>query len=198
MTNKYQFYLKPLVFIASLFPIISLIIFGYRGELGANPIEHVTRSTGTWTLIFILITLSITPARKILNIPWLIKIRRMLGLFTFFYALLHFTTYIWLDQFFDFHSIYKDIIKHPYITVGFSAFLLLIPLAITSSNFMIKKMGWKKWQQLHKLIYLIAILGVIHYWWLVKKDITEPLIYAILLAILLGYRLVTMSKKKTN
>ena len=142
-----------------------------------------------------MITLSITPLRNISGWTWLIKLRRMAGLFAFFYVLLHFITYIWLDQFFDLAAILKDVIKRPFITIGFTAFILLIPLAITSNNAMIKKLGGKRWQLLHKLVYVIAIFAVIHYWWLVKKDITQPLIYAGVLTALLGFRLMKIKKK---
>ena len=185
---KYFTQLKAALFLASLIPLTRLGWYGYSGQLGANPIEFITRSLGTWTLAFLLITLSITPLRKLSGWSWLVKLRRMAGLFAFFYALLHFITYIWLDQFFDLSSIYKDVIKRPFITLGFAAFIMLIPLAITSTNAMMKKLGGKRWQMLHRLIYPIAIFGVVHYWWLVKKDITQPLVYAVVLAALLGYR----------
>jgi len=185
---KYFRQLKVALFLASLIPLIRLSWYGYFSQLGANPIEFITRSLGTWTLVFLLITLSITPLRKLSGWSWLIKLRRMAGLFAFFYALLHFITYIWLDQFFDLNDIYKDVIKRPFITIGFTAFVLLIPLAVTSTNAMMKKLGGKRWQMLHRLIYPIAIFAVLHYWWLVKKDITQPLIYAAVLATLLGYR----------
>ena len=186
---KYFPQLKAALFLASLIPLIRLSWYGYSSQLGANPIEFITRSLGTWTLVFLLITLSITPLRNLSGWSWLIKLRRMAGLFAFFYALLHFITYIWLDQFFDLNSIYKDVIKRPFITIGFTAFVLLIPLAVTSTNAMMKKLGGKRWQMLHRLIYPIAIFAVLHYWWLVKKDITQPLIYATVLAVLLAYRL---------
>ncbi len=181
---------KAALFIAGLLPLVRLVWLGANDGLGANPIEFITHSTGTWTLVGLLTTLSITPLRKISGWNWLIRLRRMLGLFTFFYACLHFTTYIWLDQFFDLQMVVKDVIKRPFITVGFLAFVLLIPLAVTSTNAMMKRLGGKKWQTLHRLIYAIAVLGVAHYWWLVKKDITQPLIYALVLAALLGIRLV--------
>lgn len=181
-------FIKPLVFLICLFPLGRLSWFAFHDGLGANPIEFITRSTGTWTLVFLLITLSITPVRKLLKQPMLIQLRRMLGLYAFFYACLHFTTYIWLDQFFDLAAIYKDVIKRPFITIGFPSFLLLIPLALTSTNAMIRRLGGKRWQQLHRLVYLVAIGGIFHYWWLVKKDITQPVIYAVVLTILLGYR----------
>lgn len=171
-----------------LVPLGRLIFLGLSDQLGANPIEFITRSTGTWTLVGLLATLSITPLRKLSGLNWLIRFRRVLGLFAFFYACLHFTTYLWLDQFFDPGSIAKDIIKRPFITAGFTAYLLLLPLAATSSQRMMKKMG-RNWQRLHRLVYLVAGLGVVHYWWLVKKDITEPLIFACVLAALLAMRL---------
>jgi sulfoxide reductase heme-binding subunit YedZ len=186
---KYFTLLKAALFLASLIPLTRLGWYGYSGQIGANPIEFITRSLGTWTLAFLLITLSITPLRKLSGWSWLVKLRRMAGLFAFFYALLHFITYIWLDQFFDLSSIYKDVIKRPFITIGFAAFIMLIPLAITSTNAMMKKLGGKRWQMLHRLIYPVAIFGVVHYWWLVKKYITQPLVYAVVLAALLGYRL---------
>ena len=193
---KYFTQLKAALFLVSLIPFFRLAWHAYTDQLGANPIEFITRSLGTWTLVFLLITLSITPLRNITNWNWLLKLRRMAGLFAFFYALLHFTTYIWLDQFFDAAAIYKDVFKRPFITVGFTAFVLLIPLAATSTNAMIKHLGAKRWQRLHKLVYLIAIFSVLHYWWLVKKDITQPLIYATVLTALLGFRVVMQYRKK--
>ena len=187
--------IKSVIFVACLIPLARLVWFAFQGNLSANPIEFITRSLGTWTLVFLLITLSITPLRKLLNQPWLIKLRRMLGLFAFFYASLHFVTYIWLDQFFDLQAIYKDVIKRPFITVGFASFILLIPLAVTSTNNMVRRLGGKRWQKLHRLVYLIAIGGVVHYWWLVKKDITQPVIYAAVLAVLLGYRVFVYMRK---
>ncbi len=171
-----------------LFPFGRLIFLALTDGLGANPIEFITRSTGTWTLVGLLLTLSVTPLRKLSNRTWLVKFRRLLGLFAFFYACLHFTTYIWLDQFFDLSGIIKDVLKRPFITVGFTAFILLIPLAATSNQRMMKKLA-RNWQRLHRLVYLIAVLGVLHYWWLVKKDITQPLIYGCALTILLATRL---------
>jgi methionine sulfoxide reductase heme-binding subunit len=193
---KYFPQLKAALFLASLIPFFRLGWFGYTGQLGANPIEFITRSLGTWTLVFLLITLSITPLRNLSGWSGLIKLRRMAGLFAFFYALLHFITYIWLDQFFDLHDIYKDVIKRPFITIGFAAFIMLIPLALTSTNAMIKRLGGKRWLLLHRLVYLIAICGVLHYWWLVKKDITQPLVYSIVLAILLAYRVLIKILRK--
>ena len=198
---KYFTQLKAALFIACLFPLMRLAWFGYAGQLGANPIEFITRSLGTWTLVLLLITLSITPLRHLSGWSWLIRLRRMAGLFAFFYALLHFSTYLWLDQFFDLQAIYKDVLKRPFITAGFAAFTLLVPLAITSTNAMMKRLG-RRWQLLHRLVYPAAMLAVLHYWWLVKKDITQPLVYAALLAVLLAYRvwlaLAKYRSRKTN
>jgi methionine sulfoxide reductase heme-binding subunit len=179
---------KLWIFGICLVPLVRLIVLGGSGGLGANPIEFITRSTGTWTLVGLLVTLSVTPLRRLTGRAELLRYRRMLGLFTFFYASLHFVTYIWLDQFFDPVAIAKDIIKRPFITVGFTAFVLLIPLAATSTHAMMRRLG-RRWQFLHRLIYPIALLGVIHYLWLVKKDLTEPLIYGVILALLLAVRL---------
>lgn len=181
--------IKAAVFLLALIPLFKLGMGAYFDALGANPIEKITRTTGYWTLTFLLITLSATPLKRLLAWNWLIRLRRMLGLFAFFYGSLHFLTYLVLDQFFDWESILKDIIKRPYITVGFPSFVLMIPLAITSTDRMIRRLGGKRWRWLHRLIYLIATGGVVHYWWLVKKDITNPAIFAVLLAILLGIRL---------
>lgn len=160
-----------------------------RWSLGANPIEVITRSTGKWTLVFLLLTLSITPARKLLNQPWLIRFRRMLGLFAFFYVSLHFITYIWLDKFFDVHEMLVDIAKRKFITVGFTAFVLLIPLAVTSTTGWIRRLGGQRWRRLHQLIYVSAVLGVLHFLWLVKFDTRRPIYYGTVLATLLLYRL---------
>jgi sulfoxide reductase heme-binding subunit YedZ len=189
LNNKAIAWLKISVFLLALIPFFKLGISGYLDNLGANPIEKITHRTGYWTLSFLLITLTITPLRRLTGWLWLVRLRRMLGLFAFFYGCLHFSTYLVLDQFFDWDNIVKDIVKRPYITVGFSAFVLLIPLAITSNNRIIKLIGGKQWRLLHRAIYPIAIGGVVHYWWLVKKDITQPLIFALLLSILLAARL---------
>ena len=181
--------IKICVFLLALLPLTKLGMNTYWDKLGANPIEKITRTTGYWTLTFLLISLSLTPLRRLSGCQWLMRIRRMLGLYAFLYGSLHFITYIVLDQFFDWEAILKDIIKRPYITVGFPAYLLLIPLAITSTDAMTRRLGGKRWRLLHKLVYLSAIGGVIHYWWLVKKDLTNPLSFAILLSLLLGLRL---------
>ncbi len=182
-------WIKAVVFILCLIPLGHLVWGATTNNLGANPIEVITRSTGKWTLIFLLITLSVSPLRKLSRLQWLIKFRRMLGLFAFFYVCLHFTTYIWLDQFFDIMAISKDVIKRPFITVGFSSFVLLIPLALTSNRGMIRRLGGRRWQQLHRLIYLSAIGGVVHFLWLVKADLQRPLIYGAILMLLLGFRI---------
>ena len=191
--------LKIAVFVACLAPVAWLLwkFFGstpgdmstWGVGLGANPIEKITHATGDWTLRFLLITLAITPLRKLLALPALIKFRRMFGLFAFFYGCLHFTTYIWLDKFFNLHEMLADIAKRKFITVGFTAFLLLIPLALTSTAGWIRRLGGKRWHALHRLIYVSAIAGVIHYLWLVKADIRKPLIYGAILAVLLLYRI---------
>lgn len=181
---------KMIIFLAALIPLGRLGWKALHDGLGANPIEVITHSTGDWTLILVLTTLSITPLRRITRQYWLIGMRRMIGLFAFFYGVLHFTTYIWLDKFFDLHEMFKDVAKRPFITVGFSAFVLLIPLALTSTAGWIRRLGGKNWLRLHRLIYLTGILGVIHYIWLVKADLRKPLEYAFALSILLLYRIV--------
>ncbi|MGH7844040.1 MAG: sulfite oxidase heme-binding subunit YedZ [Candidatus Binatia bacterium] len=181
--------LKSMVFLLCLLPLVLLGWDGYTDNLGANPIETITRATGKWTLNLLLVTLAITPLRKISGWQSLIKFRRMLGLFAFFYACLHFTTYVWLDQFFEIPSMVKDIVKRPFITVGFASFALLIPLAVTSTSGMIRRLG-KRWKQLHRLVYASATGGVLHFLWLVKADIRRPVLYGGILALLLACRLV--------
>ena len=188
--------IKVVAFLLALLPLARLIAGFLLERLGANPIELITRSTGTWTLSFLLIALSVTPVRRITGWHWLLRLRRMFGLFAFFYACLHFTTDVWLDQFFDWPAILKDILKRRFIWIGFAAFVMLIPLAATSTNAAVRWMGAPGWQRLHRLAYAIAICGVIHYWWLVKKDVTQPLIYGSVLAVLLGYRVVQALRKR--
>lgn len=180
--------LKPVAFIICLIPFGQLLYRAYTDDLGANPIETITRFTGSWSLLILLASLAVTPLRRLTGWNELIRYRRMLGLFAFSYATLHFTTYMVLDLYFDFGAIAKDILKRPYITVGFTALVLMIPLAVTSTSAMIRRLG-KRWQQLHYLVYVIGILGVIHFYWLVKSDITRPAQYGLVLAALLGYRL---------
>ena len=191
-------WLKPVVFILCLGPLTRLAWKAYMGLLGANPIEVITHSTGDWILIFLMVTLSITPLRKLTGQLWLIRYRRMFGLFAFFYATLHFLTYIWLDKFFDLHEMLADVAKRRFITIGFTGFILLVPLALTSTSGWIRRLGGKRWQTLHRLIYGSALAGVIHYWWLVKADITKPVRYAFILALLLGYRIVVWLLRKAK
>jgi methionine sulfoxide reductase heme-binding subunit len=176
------------VFVAALTPLAWLLWGFFHDELGGNPVEYITHSTGDWTMRFLLLTLLVTPLRKLTNQQYLLRFRRMLGLFAFFYGCLHFTTYLWLDQSFDLASIGKDIFKRPFITAGFAAFVGMVPLAVTSTKKMISRLGGKRWQQLHRLIYFSALAGVVHYWWLVKSDIRKPLLYGVMLAVLLALR----------
>lgn len=180
---------KVAVFLLCLSPLAHLGWRAYQGRLTANPVEFVQHFTGDWTLRFLLITLSVTPLRKLLNLPDLIRFRRMLGLFAFFYVCLHFLTYIGPDQLFSLSGMWKDVAKRPFITIGFAGFVLLIPLAVTSTKGWIRRLGGKRWQALHRLIYVSAFCGVIHYYWLVKSDHRLPLLYGAILAVLLLYRL---------
>jgi sulfoxide reductase heme-binding subunit YedZ len=188
MTGKQLTVLKTVIFLLALVPFVLLLVRGWKNELGANPIETVTHITGIWTIRFLVITLAISPLRKLTGQAILIRFRRMLGLFTFFYACMHFLTYIWLDQYFDWPFIIKDITEHPYIIVGFTTFLILLSLAVTSPRFMVRKMG-KNWKKLHRLIYPAAFLASFHFLWLVKSDIREPLLYFALFTILMLLRL---------
>ncbi len=188
-------YLKPVLFLACLAPLGTLVWRGFHSTLGANPIETITHSTGDWTLTFLLITLSITPLRRLTRQYWLIGLRRMLGLFAFFYGSLHLMTYVWLDKFFDVHEMLADIAKRRFITAGMTAFTLMIPLALTSTKWSIRKLGGKRWQLLHRLIYASAAAGVIHYVWLVKADLKKPLEYGLVLGVLLLYRILAWMAK---
>lgn len=179
---------KITIWCFALLPIARLIWLGMQDNLTANPIEFIERSTGTWALIFLLLSLSITPLRILSKLVWVIQLRRLLGLWMFAYASLHIATYVWLDYSFYWDDIIKDVIKHPYVIVGFSAYLLTIPLVITSNQAMIKRLK-TRWKTLHQSVYLISILAILHFWWLVKKDVTEPFYYAFALALLLGFRL---------
>ena len=182
-------WIKPPVLLISLAPLANLAWKAFRDELGANPIEVITHSTGTWTLVFLCVTLSITPLRRLLHQGWLVRFRRMFGLFGFFYGALHLATYVWLDKSFDFPEMLKDVYKRPFITAGFTALLLMVPLAVTSTSGMIRRLGGKRWQMLHCLVYVSAIAGAIHYYWLVKSDKTVPLRFAAIVTILLAYLL---------
>lgn len=189
MTERQLSRLKFLLFLGSLLPLAYLVWGVADDAAGANPIEALCRKTGTWSFNFLLITLCVTPLRKLSGWHWLIRVRRELGLFTFFYACLHFATYLSLDQLFDFASIAHDIVKRPSIAVGFAAFVLLIPLAATSNNRAVQRLGGARWQQLHYTVYAVAIITCVHYFWLVEPiALIYPLIYALLVAILLGYR----------
>ena len=170
-----------------LVPLAFIIWQGFNDTLGANPIEEITHQTGGWTLKLLLLTLALSPLRHLLHFPSMIKFRRMLGLLVFFYGSLHFLTYLVLDQFFDTREILRDIVKRPYITIGFAAYLMLIPLAITSTNKMMKRLG-KRWKQLHQLVYIISVCAVLHYLWLVKADIYYPVLYGVILIVLLSIR----------
>ena len=187
---------KPLLFAASLGPLAWLSLGAWQGSLGANPIEAITRATGVWTLRFMLVTLAVTPARWLTGLNEVVRLRRMLGLFAFFYGSLHLLTYLWLDQFFDWAAIAKDVVKRPFITAGFSAYVLLVPLAITSTAGMIRRLGGRRWRRLHRLAYVTAALGVVHYWWLVKLDTRPPRNYGILLAALLLIRVWVAFKRR--
>jgi sulfoxide reductase heme-binding subunit YedZ len=188
---------KAGVFAAALYPLARLVLFGLTGHLGANPIEFITRSTGLWTLVFLCITLAVTPLRRLTGINALLRFRRMLGLFAFFYAALHFTTYFWFDKWFDIAEILKDIGKRPFITVGFAAFVLLIPLAATSPRAAARKLG-RRWQTLHRAIYLIAALAILHFWWMKagKHDLLLPKIYGAIVIALLGWRMLVWARAK--
>ena len=191
-------FLKPLLFVLCLLPAVLLGWQFFTDDLGANPIEAITHSTGEWTLRLLLVTLAMTPLKRLSGWGWPIRVRRMLGLFAFFYACLHFTTYIWLDQFFAMSEVWKDIAKRPYITVGFSAFVMLIPLALTSTNSMVKRLGAQRWRKLHRLVYVIAVFGVLHYLWLVKSDIRLPLAYGVVLITLLVLRVPSINQRITG
>ena len=189
---------KVAVFLFCLIPFGDLVWRIIKSDLGANPVEFLQHATGDWTLRFLVFTLCITPFRKLLNLPDLIRLRRMLGLFAFFYVSLHFLTYLGPDQAFDLAAMWKDVAKRPFITVGFAAFVSLIPLAVTSTAGWIRRIGGKRWQMLHRLIYFAAVCGVIHYYWLVKSDVRKPLLYGALVAILLAWRLGSWFSKRRN
>lgn len=196
--NKKQIsVIKTLVFIICLIPLARLVWLGVTDNLSANPIEFIERSTGFWALFILLATLTLTPIRLLTGRAWQIQLRRMLGLFMFFYVCSHIITYVWLDFAFDWAAITKDIAKHPRILVGFSAFVLSVPLAFTSTNAMMKRLGGR-WKQLHQSVYLIAVLAIVHFWWLVKKDIREPLLYACILMVLFGIRIYYKFHKSTK
>ncbi len=188
---------KVAVFLGGLYPLARIVLLGFTGGLGANPIEFITRSTGLWTLVFLCITLAVTPVRRLTGLNALLRFRRMLGLFAFFYVALHFTTYVWFDKWFDVFAILKDIVKRPFILVGFSAFVLLIPLAVTSPKAMLRKLG-RRWQTLHRLIYPIAVLAILHFWWMKagKHDLILPKIYGAIVVVLLAWRAIVWLRSR--
>ena len=182
---------KVVLFALALFPFLRLVLFIFTDQLGANPVEFITRDTGNWALYLLCATLAVTPIRRITGWNWLLKMRRMLGLFAFFYASLHFTAFLWFEHFFDIQAMWQDVLERPFIAVGFAAFLLLIPLALTSNHAAIRRMGGKRWQQLHRLVYVIAALTILHFWWMRegKQDFAEPLLWGGIVAVLLSMRL---------
>ena len=191
--------IKAALFVLALVPLARMVWLTATGQL-VEPLAFITHGTGDWTLYFLCITLTVTPLRRLSGWNWLIKLRRMLGLFAFFYACLHALTFVWFDHFFEFTEIWKDVLKRPFITVGFIAFLLLVPLAATSTNAMVRRLGGKRWQQLHRLVYLIAPLGILHFWWMRagKNDFAEPILLGAIVALLLGMRVYWSVVRKTQ
>jgi len=187
-------FFKPIVFVLCLMPFALLVMNAVNNELGPNPVEEMIRTLGDWGIYFILIGLTVSPARKVFNLPWLIRYRRMIGLFAFFYVSMHFLAYIWFDQFFNVDEIVKDIIKRPFITIGFTCFLLLVPLALTSTNGMMKRLK-KNWGRLHKMVYAVSMLALLHYFMMIKADYLVPSALLVILSVLLGYRLVLKLKR---
>ena len=190
---------RQLIAFNGLLPSLLMVVDGWRGKLGANPVEFVTRATGVLTLVFLVLTLLVTPLRKLMGWNWLLKQRRLIGLYAFYYSVAHLLTYLIGDRDWQILTVAADVVKRPFIAVGMLSFLLMVPLAVTSTNAMIKRMGGKRWAQLHRLTYLITIGGVIHYYLIVKSDITYPLFFAVVTALLLGYRVwVSLAKAKSN
>ncbi len=181
--------IKSSAFVLALVPFFALVYLVATDQL-VEPLQYITRNTGSWTLYFLCITLAVTPLRRLSGWNWLLKLRRMMGLYAFFYALLHFTTFLWFDHFFDVQEMLKDVAKRPFITVGFTAFVLLVPLAVTSTNGMVRRLGGKRWQMLHKLVYVIAPLGILHFWWMRagKHDFNKPILFGLIVLALLGIR----------
>ncbi len=181
--------IKSIAFVLALIPFFALAYLVATDQL-VEPLQYITRNTGSWTLYFLCITLAVTPLRRLSGWNWLLKLRRMMGLYAFFYALLHFTTFLWFDHFFDVQEMLKDVVKRPFITVGFIAFVLLLPLAVTSTNGMVRRLGGKRWQLLHKLVYVIAPLGILHFWWMRagKHDFNKPILFGLIVLVLLGIR----------
>lgn len=187
---KQLFAIKAVLFVLALLPLARLVVLTVSGQF-VDPLEAITRGTGDWVLYLLCITLAVTPLRRLTGWNWVIKLRRMSGLFVFFYAFLHFLAFLWFDHFFDLAAMWKDVLKRPFITVGFTGFVLLVPLALTSTNGMIRRLGGKRWQWLHRLIYVIAPLGILHFWWMKagKHNFTQPIIFGLIVAVLLGLRL---------
>ncbi|SFG16300.1 sulfoxide reductase heme-binding subunit YedZ [Duganella sp. CF458] len=181
--------IKSIAFMLALVPFFALAYLVATDQL-VEPLQYITRNTGSWTLYFLCITLAVTPLRRLSGWNWLLKLRRMMGLYAFFYAFLHFTTFLWFDHFFDVQEMLKDVVKRPFITVGFTAFVLLVPLAVTSTNAMVRRLGGKRWQLLHKLVYVIAPLGILHFWWMRagKHDFNKPILFGLIVLLLLGMR----------
>jgi methionine sulfoxide reductase heme-binding subunit len=188
--------IKPAVFVACLGPLAWLVYNAFWGDLGANPVELITNTTGIWTLRFVALTIAITPLRWLTKWNPIINFRRMIGLFAFFYGTIHFLIYFILDRSLIFDDLWEDIVKRPYITVGFAGFVLMIPLAITSTKGWIRRLGGQRWNVLHKLVYVTAVLAVIHYWWKVKLDVTDPMVYAAIVSVLLGSRVVRWAMRR--
>lgn len=196
--SRFIKWIKIPFFLLCLVPLGNLVWKGFHRDLTANPLEYIRNSTGFWTLVFLCVTLSVTPLRRLLRRNELIRFRRMLGLFAFFYGVLHFVTYIWFEQSFNVGYMLEDVAQRPFITMGFIAFVLMIPLALTSTGGMVRRLGGKRWQWLHRLIYLSAVAGVVHYWWKVKSDVTIPTRFAVVVAILLGYRVIAAAVKQAK
>ena len=191
-------WVKGTLFVAAMLPFVRLVIATFIDQLGANPVEFITRNTGDWTLYLLCAALAVTPLRKLTGMVWWARLRRMVGLFGFFYASLHFVTFLWFDHAFELADMWRDVVKRPFITVGFTAFVLLIPLALTSTNAMVKRIGSQRWQWLHRLVYLILPLGVLHFWWMksAKHNLAQPLAFAVLVGVLLALRIFWRVRQK--
>jgi sulfoxide reductase heme-binding subunit YedZ len=191
-------HLRNLLFVLALLPLLRLLVWGFMEQLGANPIEFITRNTGDWALYFLVITLAITPLRKLTKWHWLVRLRRMFGLYAFFYVLLHFTIFFWLDHFFDVQEMWADVLKRPFIMVGMLTLVLLMPLALTSTNAMVRYLGGKRWQWLHRLTYVIVPLGVLHFWWVKagKNLLAQPILFAVIVGVLLLTRLLSHKNRQ--
>ena len=198
LPQRQVLHLRNLLFVLALLPLVRLVAFGFLERLGANPIEFITRNTGDWALYFLCITLAVTPLRKLTRWNWLVRLRRMLGLYAFFYVALHFTIFFWLDHFFDVQEMWADIVKRPFITIGVLAFVLLIPLAVTSTNGMVRRLGGKRWQWLHRLTYVIVPLGVLHFWWVKagKNLLAQPILFSVIVALLLLTRVLSEKNRQ--